>query len=463
MKKYAYLAKLEALLADLPEQEREDALTYYEEYIDAAGKEQEAQTIAALGSPEEVAQKILEGEGLTAEPTAPTDAPQPPADAAPAGAAAGAAAVGAASCGGPHDSGPQTGAPQPAVPQPPAAPEPPAAFSAGEPAPAAYAPAGGAGGFHPFQNPPKPFSRRGWIIFVCVIAAALIIQLAFLAIHFAGSGRGTRQVTVVDTATSHAPVVSDSGDYDLFEGDDYDDFDDHAEHIDHGTAAAVEAPADYADGTVSLYDDAVQEIELHITSANLSISHDGSVPDEVHLEISGLDADKFETSYRTDDGRRKLVVRDGRAVSANTPAEQTTVTLTLPQNFREVEANVVTGNIILGELSLGDVELKTSTGDIETGALTVGKLDLKTNTGNITVGPVTPGAGEHEVELKTGTGSISAALNAAQSDYEYEIKTRRGTIQLNGQTLNSSAQSRSGRYELEASADTGDVSVTFAG
>lgn len=57
-----YMKSLERLLAALSETERRDALDYYEEYFNDAGADHEADTIAELGSPEEVAQKILENQ-----------------------------------------------------------------------------------------------------------------------------------------------------------------------------------------------------------------------------------------------------------------------------------------------------------------------------------------------------------------------------------------------------------------
>lgn len=71
MTRTAFLAALEQLLAPLPEAERKDALSYYEDYLDAAGPENEARAIAELGSPEEVARKILDEQspaGTTAAP-----------------------------------------------------------------------------------------------------------------------------------------------------------------------------------------------------------------------------------------------------------------------------------------------------------------------------------------------------------------------------------------------------------
>ena len=79
MNKQTYLTQLAQLLAPLPEQERQDALNYYEEYFDAAGPEAEDATAAELGDPADAARKILEGEGLTldaaGESTAAKNAP----------------------------------------------------------------------------------------------------------------------------------------------------------------------------------------------------------------------------------------------------------------------------------------------------------------------------------------------------------------------------------------------------
>ena len=79
MTRTAFLAALEQLLAPLPEAERKDALSYYEDYLDAAGPEKEAQAIAELGTPEEVAHKILEEQApadSSAAPASPAHKPR---------------------------------------------------------------------------------------------------------------------------------------------------------------------------------------------------------------------------------------------------------------------------------------------------------------------------------------------------------------------------------------------------
>lgn len=58
MNRGEFLAELRAQLADFSEDAREDALKFYEEYLDEAGPENEAIVLAELGSPQKVARII---------------------------------------------------------------------------------------------------------------------------------------------------------------------------------------------------------------------------------------------------------------------------------------------------------------------------------------------------------------------------------------------------------------------
>ena len=55
MNRVEFMEQLEQLLQDLPANDREDAITYYNDYFDEAGQENEAQVIRELGSPGKVA------------------------------------------------------------------------------------------------------------------------------------------------------------------------------------------------------------------------------------------------------------------------------------------------------------------------------------------------------------------------------------------------------------------------
>lgn len=59
MNRTEYMAALRRALSVLPEEERANALRYYEEYFDDAGPENEAKVIADLGAPDKVAAQIL--------------------------------------------------------------------------------------------------------------------------------------------------------------------------------------------------------------------------------------------------------------------------------------------------------------------------------------------------------------------------------------------------------------------
>ena len=61
MSRTEFMNQLKNLLWDIPKEEREEALNYYEDYFDDAGADHEAQVIEALGSPEKVAAIIKEG------------------------------------------------------------------------------------------------------------------------------------------------------------------------------------------------------------------------------------------------------------------------------------------------------------------------------------------------------------------------------------------------------------------
>ena len=61
MNRQEFMKRLEELLQDISENEREEALQYYNDYLDDAGAENEAQIIEELGSPEQVARTIKAG------------------------------------------------------------------------------------------------------------------------------------------------------------------------------------------------------------------------------------------------------------------------------------------------------------------------------------------------------------------------------------------------------------------
>lgn len=61
MNRFEFMNRLSFLLADLPENERAEAIQYYEDYLDDAGVENEEEVLKSLGTPKELAASIREG------------------------------------------------------------------------------------------------------------------------------------------------------------------------------------------------------------------------------------------------------------------------------------------------------------------------------------------------------------------------------------------------------------------
>ncbi|MCH5197473.1 MAG: DUF1700 domain-containing protein [Oscillospiraceae bacterium] len=60
MNKYEFLAQLRNALSSVPQEEREAAMSYYEEFFSDAGEENEQAVISSFGSPEELARSIID-------------------------------------------------------------------------------------------------------------------------------------------------------------------------------------------------------------------------------------------------------------------------------------------------------------------------------------------------------------------------------------------------------------------
>lgn len=63
MNRLEFMQRLEQLLSDISQKEKEEALQYYNDYLNDAGVENEQEVIESLGSPEKVARTIKEGLG----------------------------------------------------------------------------------------------------------------------------------------------------------------------------------------------------------------------------------------------------------------------------------------------------------------------------------------------------------------------------------------------------------------
>lgn len=67
MNRFEYMTKLASVLQDISEEDRRDAMEYYNAYFDEAGSENEQKVIEELGDPVKLAEQIKEGVDTTSE------------------------------------------------------------------------------------------------------------------------------------------------------------------------------------------------------------------------------------------------------------------------------------------------------------------------------------------------------------------------------------------------------------
>lgn len=394
MRKYAYLARLEELLAALPAQERQEALNYYEEYFDAAGSDREEQTAAELGDPAGVARKILEGEGI--------DFPEsetPAADILPAQqreaarqaeeASAPEASQGtAAPCPAAQEAPPEApsagdGAPEPPL-MPPAGPEPPALDEPGRcPRQGVAAPPARSG----------KGARRLWLIFWLLILLALLIQLSALVFGLGGLGLGGSTASMTaSSAVAEGPVPTAPA-----SGSELSD----PMQI-TGTVAYSSALETNGGGT----------LHVQVLSGNVAFRTGGAG----HIEVRNMDAGEpvtLENAW----GETNFYCG-----STDPDAH---IAITLPAHaYDRIEVELESrGAIDLDDLSASEIDVWTAEGQIHSGTVRAEELTARTEQGNIWLEKVAgnTGSGPDSVTLEAPAGSVGVTLPGTQDLWKRTI------------------------------------------
>lgn len=394
MRKYAYLARLEELLAALPAQERQEALNYYEEYFDAAGSDREEQTAAELGDPAGVARKILEGEGI--------DFPEgetPAADILPAQQREAARQAEEASA---PEVSQGTAAPRPAAQETPpeapsagdGAPEPPLMPPAGPEPPALDEP-----GRCPRQGVAAPPARSGkgarrlWLIFWLLILLALLIQLSALVFGLGGLGLGGSTASMTaSSAVAEGPVPTAPA-----SGSELSD----PMQI-TGTVAYSSALETNGGGT----------LHVQVLSGNVAFR----TGDAGHIEVRNMDAGE-EVTLENAWGEANFYCG-----STDPDAH---ITITLPaEAYDRIEVELESrGAIDLDDLSASEIDVWTAEGQIHSGTVRAEELTARTEQGNIWLEKVagSTGSGPDSVTLEAPAGSVGVTLPGPQDLWKRTI------------------------------------------
>ena len=395
MKKYEYLSELEKRLSALPADARRDALNYYEEYFDAAGPDNEDATAAELGDPAEAARKILEGEGLTPDDATPEETPLTP----------------------------------------PTAPEPPAA----DPQPA----------------PPRrsPRAKTMWLIFAIVIVAALLIQLAVLALSFAKPSGGTASMVV-------APTEEETAASGLVRNEDF---------YNEATAAEKSSITENADNatvqssTIRFERRGFKNTTFYIDYGTVTVETSDAVTLPT-LSYTNIHGDWFScyTEETTNTLRVNYTVPANYDLS-NDDVPQFTLTVPSPRSFTfgALHLEVDMGNVQFhGDVEADTVDVTVNMGNFSGQAVTAKAFSANLDMGNFDLDKLN---GAQTTNVSVSMGNIGLSADGSAADYDLDMTTDMGKVTFNGLEQEDGYHARSNQEHprsLILVVDVGDAVLT---
>ena len=397
MKKYEYLSELEKRLSALPADARRDALNYYEEYFDAAGTDNEDATAAELGDPAEAARKILEGEGLTPDDAAPGEPPLTP----------------------------------------PTAPEPPAA--------------------DPQPVPPRrsPKAKTMWLIFAVVIVAALLIQLAVLALSFAKPSGGTASMMTVplEEEETAASVLVRNEDF-----------------YNEATAAEESSITENADNatvqsdTIRFERRGVKNTTFYIDYGTVTVETSDAVTLPT-LSYTNIHEDWFScyTEETTNTLRVNYTVPANYDLS-NDDVPRFTLTVPSPRSFTfdALHLEVDMGDVQFhGDVEADTVDVTVNMGNFSGQAVTAKEFSANLDMGNFDLDKLN---GAQTTNVSVSMGNIGLSVDGCAADYDLDMTTDMGEVTFNGLEQGNGYHARSTQKHprsLILVVDVGDAVVTM--
>lgn len=395
MKKYEYLSELEKRLSALPADARRDALNYYEEYFDAAGTDNEDATAAELGDPVEAARKILEGEGLTPDDATPEETPLTP----------------------------------------PTAPEPPAA----DPQPA----------------PPRrsPRAKTMWLIFAIVIVAALLVQLAVLALSFAKPSGGTASMMTIPQEEETAASA-------LVRNEDF---------YNEATAAEKSSITENADNatvqsnTIRFERGGFKNATFYIDYGTVTVETSDAVTLPT-LSYTNIHGDWFScyTEETTNTLRVNYTVPANYNLS-NDDVPQFTLTVPSPRSFTfdALHLEVDMGDVQFhGDVEADTVDVTVNMGNFSGQAVTAKAFSANLDMGNFDLDKLN---GAQTTNVSVSMGNIGLSADGSAADYDLDMTTDMGKVTFNGLEQEDGYHARSNQEHprsLILVVDVGDAVLT---
>ena len=425
MNKQTYLAKLAQLLAPLPEQERQDALNYYEEYFDAAGPEAEDATAAELGDPADAARKILEGEGLM------LDSAQ---------AAAGESSDAADTA--------QDAAPQPTGENPPTT------------KPKLHGPA---------AIPPVLgvlLALAAVLVVVCVLLIGLFgvrrSSIANTAETFVVSAAEQSQDADPTTETPDSENVEESGTAAEGSSDPVDDNNPHTMDMSFDSIAPQDAVLDIDYGRLTIViDPGATSVALHcenIYSKRFDITYTENEPLTIRYKVpANCDlSSEPEPEF-------VLSVPDAETFHFKRLSITSAMGDVEFDNNETITADSIELNLAMGDFTCSTVEAENFNATVSMGNFTGGLVQSSSFTAEVAIGNFDLGRLESSktCTVKAGMGNIGLTVDGKADDYTLDLQAPMGEVAFNGKALGTSySQTPTTARRVTLTAGMGDVVLT---
>ena len=425
MNKQTYLAKLAQLLAPLPEQERQDALNYYEEYFDAAGPEAEDATAAELGDPADAARKILEGEGLM------LDSAQ---------AAAGESSDAADTA--------QDAAPQPT-------------------------------GENPSTTKPKLHGPAAIppVMGVLLALAAVLVVVCVLLIGFFGVRRSsiadTAETFVVSaveqsqdadptTETPDSENVEESGTAAEGSSDPVDDNNPHTMGMSFGSITPQDAVLDIDYGRLTIViDPGATSAALHcenVYNKRLDVTYTENEPLTIRYKVPAncdLSSEPEPEFVLSVPDTETFHFKRLSITSAMSDVEF--------DNNETITADSIELNLAMGDFTCSTVEAENFNATVSMGNFTGGLVQSSSFTAEIAMGNFDLGRLESSkiCTVKAGMGNIGLTVDGKADDYTLDLQAPMGEVAFNGKALGTSySQTPTTARRVTLTAGMGNVVLT---
>ncbi len=184
--------------------------------------------------------------------------------------------------------------------------------------------------------------------------------------------------------------------------------------------------------------------------------------EKLRVEVSGLKAkDDFDISLHEDDTTARFVIKSRHELNLALTGPK--VTIQVPASLQALDASLAMGSLEANELDLATCSLK-----LDMGSGTLNDVRIQEGDMNLSMGSLNfTGAIGKTLTANCSMGSIDMELEGSYADYNYELDTSMGSINIEGRSSKGMGQKYYNHQDapatLELDCSMGSIDIDFTG